>query len=733
MATIDNSPQYKELTTSNNGRNVRASLQAVSHFFLQDSTFSQTEADSFGAKSTTTFATTAKVSFSGTKKVYSICQGQVFIQPQTGSTDKVNVILKPYKQPINSIPIKYIIYRGLDKSDFFTAIQHEGNSRLQIAGSDSTGTGFVQYIWKEFNKFYTNASGSIPVFLEEFIGFPANANSQNLTDLIDQFFYRISQYDENTGEEIETTAFELPLIPRGIHIGNATGTIGIDIVLNNGEYYIENDPTPFRFDLNFARSAYYSLQTDAGNTNYENKLLKEIATQFMDIAALYGMHADGVGKLYVGEQTTPLTTKEDIYTTNAPFFTKNTVYLYIQSNRQRSYNFYGNYVLSDTNPNNLKIGASESTLTETAFGTNGWPVHKMNSATENIALALLTDSYENAATYAKLGFVVSEHEDNFIRGENLLIPKMIDDEENDTAIQYTKPITFSFPVSGQNTIASIVQLIHEGLEIWVEDTQSNESYYVKDIDDVFGLIDAQSITAVRSELELPTVVEQQLQLINFQNKLETNDIATVKCRRITDVISIGGQQYLGRVTYETLLDFIRQETGINLETSSSNSEMMATGAVSYQPDGLNNFYRPELPYYIQSESFLDSNSPIEGLRMFTTDLTVPSKKILGITAMENSQLLDLISQENLCNARIYFRHSLPSDTDAYLSPENISYKKYSLMLTAENLDGEFKLYAPPQEVFIFTIDESIFFSEQYSENMKSLEAPYSVNYQKPEV
>lgn len=538
MATIDNSPQYKELTTSNNGRNVRASLQAVSHFFLEDSTFSQTEADSFGAKTTTTFATTAKVSFSGTKKVYSICQGQIFIQPQTGSTDKVNVILKPYKQPINSIPIKYIIYRGLDKSDFFTAIQHEGNSRFQIAGSDSTGTGFVQYIWKEFNKFYTNAPGNIPVFLEEFIGFPANANSQNLTDLIDQFFYRISQYDENTGEEIETTAFELPLIPRGIHIGNATGTVGIDIVLNNGDYYIENDPTPFRFDLSFARSAYYSLQTDAGNTNYENKLLKEIATQFMDIAALYGMHASGISKLYMAEQTVPLPTKEDIYTTIAPFFTKNTVYLYIQSNRQRSYNFYGNYVLSDTNQNNLKIGASESTLTETSFGTNGWPVHKINSSTENVALALVTDNYENAATYAKLGFVVSEHEDNFIRGENLLIPKMIDDEENDTAIQYTKPITFSFPVSGQNTIASILQLIHEGLEIWLEDTQSNESYYVKDIDDVFGLIDAQSITAVRSELELPTVVSDTVQIINFPNPQRNTDIGVVKIKKVSDAIAI---------------------------------------------------------------------------------------------------------------------------------------------------------------------------------------------------
>src|SRR5690606_25380002 len=153
--------------------------------------------------------------------------------------------------------------------------------------------------------------------------------------------------------------------------------------MNNGDYYIENDPTPFQFNLDFARSAYYELETGAGNTNYENKLLKEIATQFMDIAALYGIHASGNGKLYVDTQSTPITTTADLYNIITPFFTKSTVYLYIQSNRQRSYNFYGNYVLSDTNSNNLKIGASATALTETSFGTHDWPVHKINSATEN--------------------------------------------------------------------------------------------------------------------------------------------------------------------------------------------------------------------------------------------------------------------------------------------------------------------------------------------------------------
>lgn len=107
---IQNSPQYEDLTTSNEGRNVRASLQMTSHFFLEDNSFSQIAAESFGAISSIDFTTTSKVTFSGIKKVYAICQGQVFVQPQIGSNDKVNVILKPFKQPISGLGIKYFVY-----------------------------------------------------------------------------------------------------------------------------------------------------------------------------------------------------------------------------------------------------------------------------------------------------------------------------------------------------------------------------------------------------------------------------------------------------------------------------------------------------------------------------------------------------------------------------------------------------------------------------------------------
>lgn len=728
MTVVQNSPQYKNLTTSNNGKNVRASQQAISHFFLEDNLYTQAESNSFGFLSDTEFSTTAIVSFSGTKKIYAICQGQIFVQPQNGNDDKVNVILKPFKQPINELPIKYFIYRGLDKNDFFTSIVHEGINRLKIAGDENSGTEFVRHIWKEFNKFYSSNPGNQPVFLEEFIGFPSPTNNQQLEDLIDEYFFKIAQYDDNTDEEAPHFAYELPLIPKGMQIGNATGSIGIDVVLNKGDYYIENDP--FQFDLSFSRSTHHKLKTEITNSEFLNKLIKEKCTQFIDIAAFYGLHANGIGKLYVGESTVPLTTKEDVSLQIENFYTKNIVYLYIQGGRLRSYNFYGNYVISDTNNNNLQIGNSESTLSETTFETHGWPLHKINHTGDALALALITDNSKNASAYILTGFLLSEHEDNFIRNENLLAPQS--EGETMEIINYTLPVLFSLPAISSDTLSSLIQIIYEGSELIVKKDVNDESFLLKDIDDVFGLLDVKILTSTRSELELPIVTENQLQMINFPNSVKTEDIGVVKTRRIYDVIDVDGQQFLQRVTYETLLDSIRQESIENLENTSANIDSISTSTVNYQPEVTNNFYQPELPYYLSVTSFTDENLPVKGIIISTNDLSKPSKKIVGISKTENDYLLDLITQENLNNSKIFLQNTLPEEEDMYLSPENISYKKYSILLSAENQDGELRLYTPSQEIFVYTMDGFVFNSTSYSENMGSLEIVPSINYEIPE-
>ena len=49
--TAETSEQYQSLTTSSEGRNVMPLLQPKSHFFLEDSSFSQLDTQRFGAVS----------------------------------------------------------------------------------------------------------------------------------------------------------------------------------------------------------------------------------------------------------------------------------------------------------------------------------------------------------------------------------------------------------------------------------------------------------------------------------------------------------------------------------------------------------------------------------------------------------------------------------------------------------------------------------------------------------
>ena len=63
--------------------------------------------------------------------------------------NKVNIVLKPFSQPIKGLAIKYIVYRGLAKSDFFT---DDG----KVLPSGSNATGFINYVQEEFQNFYGN-------------------------------------------------------------------------------------------------------------------------------------------------------------------------------------------------------------------------------------------------------------------------------------------------------------------------------------------------------------------------------------------------------------------------------------------------------------------------------------------------------------------------------------------------------------------------------------------------
>lgn len=699
-------------SSDSKGLNVRPDLLPESFFFLEKGkTFNQGTAEKFGSNGTV-FRTTSKIS-SYNGKVYTICQGQVFLQPCGADNTKVNAILKPFSQPIKGLAIKYIVYRGLKKSDFFSG----SNDIINGLGS----TGFVDVIRKEFTALYNMLGIAEPTFAAQFIGFPGSSNPQPASTLIDDYFLKVSKTQTTgttTTEAEPAKAFELPMIPGGTHLGTADGSIGIDIVLNEGDYTIANDPNPFQLNLNFARNPDHVLNQASGANDFQKKLIRETATQFLDVAAFYGLHTHGKGKIHLNDNSI-LQTVEQIAAQIASFATAQTTYLYIQGSRQRSYNFYGNHSLQGST-NNMKIGTAANNLSLQQF-EQGWPVKELN-AQPSLVIQLTTDNNDAAAMYVKQGVlhIDTDNEDYFIRGKNLL-------QEAGTGIDtnFTKPITFSLSrTSGNKTIASFIQLIYEGktLQITSETPGTNPgdpvittSYDLKDIDDVFGLINVTpGIQTKPNTSELTYVIDQSLLLIDFENKAGGKDIATVTTKKIEDLIMKNDTESLKRVTYETLLHNIRQSTGSFFESRSAYLDNSNGGTIAYS-DKRNNFYQPESPYYFKTEVYTDpKGNNITGLSLQLKQGELPSKKLLGITKEENTLLANLITLNQLNNPKVFFKNVLENEESYFITFEKVEYKKYSLSIIGENQNGILKMVFPANKIYVTTIDNLVFASDEYA-------------------
>ncbi|WP_136468736.1 hypothetical protein [Flagellimonas onchidii] len=302
------------------------SLRPESYFF-SESTVVQTPGQVFGpvvGNESTQYRTTAKFTTASDIKAYAICAGQVFLQPHTDTT-KVNLVLRPYRQPINGLAIKYFVYRGLKKTDFIPS----GDTNLVSHSQVGTATSFIQLLWSQLKTFndWTDAEADAETFLAKWIGYdPVN---QAANTLIDDYFFAADAYGDENNETIKS--FEFPMVPRGTHLGNFTGDYGLDIVLSDGDYKSLTSSTGFQFDLAYARTAENILDTTQLPTGYIEKQYREAITHFMDPAAFWGLHYEN-GTIWVNESGTAVKKNgQAIYDdVVANFATKNTVYLHLQ-------------------------------------------------------------------------------------------------------------------------------------------------------------------------------------------------------------------------------------------------------------------------------------------------------------------------------------------------------------------------------------------------------------------
>lgn len=277
-----------------------------------------------GGNSTTQYRTTSFVNGSG--KVYAICSGQLLIQPQTGSTDKVNLILKPGKS-YNGPKVKYFIYRNVNMADLIN-----GNNLVDKNDADPNQPDIVKRIWKEFLDF------NMPFYNQGIISTPPDTipaiqigyGQKPATTLIDHVF----------SYKNATEIYQIPSCSIGEFIGNFTGKIGLDVVLDYGDYELTNQDELFRLDLAFARANNHVFDTASltNSTPVKVKQFREHISQFMDAAALWGSHINcGTIETVHGDKKTSTEIGNDIL---SKYFTKDKIYIYIQGEHDRSYNYY---------------------------------------------------------------------------------------------------------------------------------------------------------------------------------------------------------------------------------------------------------------------------------------------------------------------------------------------------------------------------------------------------------
>ena len=719
-------------------------MSAKSHFFIESGGFpAQLSDQGFGPQSETDFNLTSRFSLDAPKKAFSICKGVVLVQPQTGDPDKVNLILRPYKQPFPGLNIKYFVYRGLQKSDFFTT----DSDPLIIAKSSSTSD-FINKINDDFDAFHkgrvkkegeTVTPIPVPPFTAKFIGYEKEKEDDDIDGTLlislSDFFFKESKFVAAGNTFDEKDDFELPLIDIGKSLGNfAEGECGIDVVLNYGDYKHDFDNTEFAFNLEYARKPFAEITVD-GSTDFIKKLQREQSTQFIDIAAFYGSHVENgvVTATASGVQTEK---KETAIFTDLlnKFWTKNNWYVYIQSDRTRSYDFYKNYKIG-AGPENLKTGLLKDTATDEVpmtaltYGSSKWPVliNTQNQAntvtTNNLYLQFPTDNNNNTAFYGQLAKVANAQKDNFINADGLRLPP---DEEGNYS-ELTSTIQLTTPAVAGENIAALSLLIYQGkmntYQIREEEDENGNPIIVNGVanffDDVFNLIKVQPLLKLGSDESYSRMTSEKLNLINEFYDKKQQGISIVQTLTVNDVIKTGIEEkaFVERVTYLTeAADIMNNAVSITGSTTSTTySSPSAGGAV-----GNSKTYQLSDPYYYNLKMFTDSTETITGLELKTLDGSTPNKIILGLTKDENEAIKTLITDETK-NPRL-FLIDLFEDENELISPEDIKYQKYRVGIVAENAEGNNELKEQlDSPVFVYSLDRRYHFSKDYSEYVRTPE------------
>jgi hypothetical protein len=594
-------------------------------------------------------------------QVYAICEGQILIQPMTGSDDKVNIILKP-SASYAPLKIKYFVYRGLRKADLI-----DSGLLPSINENDTNQPTLLKKIWRNFKRF--NKVDDTAELLASLIGYDPEISE---TTLIDEFF--LNQ---------ETNNYQLPHCKAGEWLGNCTDRIGLDIVLDDGDYRLEHQQELFVFNLEYARkqeqifSIVDIVNTDTAIQDVYRKRYKEYILRFMDAAAFWGSHIE-CGTITLCDNSN-IKTADEIYTTILNTYqTKHCVYIHITEERGRSFAYYDD-------PDTKRKVSFDVSLNLENYETSGWPIFlfKRDTITASDIFNGVLECGVAATSFKALNVITP------ISIENNHFPKTYQEPQNNI-------VSFVFMceyLSDNDTLCASFMFIHCNLEQELSFNEYYNNLWQVNIKHPFNISDTINKTA-------GCTYDRNL-LINIgagaviQNKV---------------VFDTGVNQSLNPTTKKRRLFIagIKANTDIDATLNVENFTSHLDNSSSY--DTYMQYLYGNMHTLIK-DTFIDGSDTIHSLCLKNSK----SFFQLGITEEEYNALM--FNNSEILPASVH----VPTDADNmffYLSKESDlqnGIRKYQLGIRYEDNTGQLSTpLFPTNPIYVYTLDGFYFFSKEYS-------------------
>lgn len=278
-------------------------------------------------------------------KVFAISDGQIFIQPQDGDPTRVNLIIKNSSNSYSPLKIKYFIYRGVNKADLIDGVNLKALNTSNPA--DPNEPELLKRLWKTF----LELNPGVTSFPANFIGYDPN------------------QSPETNIEELFCRNIDV-LVSKGEHIGNFKDILGLDIVLDYGDYELEHQEVLFKLNLGYARKKEQVFDVSTVSGAVKQKRYKEHIHQFIDAAAFWGSH---IKTATINNVETKTIAEIGADVVLKKYQNSDKIYFYVQGENNRSYNYY------DSTRKIYGLGTAGL-----SYDTSGWPILIKSFTNQNL-------------------------------------------------------------------------------------------------------------------------------------------------------------------------------------------------------------------------------------------------------------------------------------------------------------------------------------------------------------